>query len=184
MLGDTPKTLYHPCVGSCRPHALWATAPSVTHKKHTAYAAVKGLLFSQAKKVAKPPLTCIKAKCAMCQSPTGNAPEGLSCPQRGRRRKPEGEKAEGKGARGGHYDTPPLCSMFHTPYPNQKAGVEGVQPHKPRLVDCFAALVAAILPRKGAEKKRPISGVFLYSILSRSNSSFFALNRKTPHGRM
>lgn len=77
-------------VGSCRLHALWAICSVGDSQKAQREIPVKGV----AAKPCAAPLTGVSC-CAMKSPPTGNAPEGLSCPQRGRRRKPEGEKLPG-----------------------------------------------------------------------------------------
>lgn len=109
-------------VGSCRLHALWAICSVGDSQKAQREIPVKGV----AAKPCAAPLTGISC-CAMKSPPTGNAPEGLSCPQRGRRRKPEGEKLPGSERQresggtqgGGHYDTPP-CVPCSDPRPLKK----------------------------------------------------------------
>lgn len=108
-------------VGSCRLHALWAICSVGDSQKAQREIPVKGV----AAKPCAAPLTGVSC-CAMKSPPTGNAPEGLSCPQRGRRRKPEGEKLPGSerqresgGTQGGALRHPPLRSMFQPPTPKK-----------------------------------------------------------------
>lgn len=108
-------------VGSCRLHALWAICSVGDSQKAQREIPVKGV----AAKPCAAPLTGVSC-CAMKSPPTGNAPEGLSCPQRGRRRKPEGEKLPGSerqresgGTQGGALRHPPLRSVFRPPTPKK-----------------------------------------------------------------
>ena len=123
-------------VGSCRLHALWAICSVGDSQKAQREIPVKGV----AAKPCAAPLTGVSC-CAMKSPPTGNAPEGLSCPQRGRRRKPEGEKLPGSerqresgGTQGGALRHPPLRSMFQPPTPKKKSPTaEGENPCAIRL---------------------------------------------------
>ena len=110
-------------VGSCRLHALWAICSVGDSQKAQREIPVKGV----AAKPCAAPLTGVSC-CAMKSPPTGNAPEGLSCPQRGRRRKPEGEKLPGSerqresgGTQGGALRHPPLRSVFRPPTPKKNS---------------------------------------------------------------
>ena len=120
-LGDSLFAASPHRVGSCRLHALWAICSVGDSQKAQRETPVKGV----AAKPCVAPLTGVSC-CAMKSSPTGNAPEGLSCPQRGRRRKPEGEKLPGSerqresgGTQGGALRHPPLRSMFQPPTPKK-----------------------------------------------------------------
>ena len=120
-LRDSLFAASHHRVGSCRLHALWAICSVGDSQKAQREIPVKGV----AAKPCAAPLTGISC-CAMKSPPTGNAPEGLSCPQRGRRRKPEGEKLpeserqrESGGTQGGALRHPPLRSMFQPPTPKK-----------------------------------------------------------------
>lgn len=110
-----------PFVGSCRLHDLWAICSVGDSQKAQREIPVKGI----AAQPCAAPLTGVSC-CAMKSPPTGNAPEGLSCPQRGRRRKPEGEKLpeserqrESGGTQGGALRHPPLRSVFRPPTPKK-----------------------------------------------------------------
>ena len=110
-------------VGSCRLHAVWAICSVGDSQKAQREIPVKGV----AAKPCAAPLTGVSC-CAMKSPPTGNAPEGLSCPQRGRRRKPEGEKLPGSerqresgGTQGGALRHPPLRSVFRPPTPKKNS---------------------------------------------------------------
>ena len=123
-------------VGSCRLHALWAICSVGDSQKAQRETPVKGV----AAKPCAAPLTGVSC-CAMKSPPTGNAPEGLSCPQRGRRRKPEGEKLPGSerqresgGTQGGGTTTPPLAFDVPYPIPQKKSpSAEGEIPCAMRL---------------------------------------------------
>ena len=144
-------------VPTARPSGQFA--PSVIHKKHNGNP--RQGRSGEAVRSTLDGVSC----CAMKSPPTGNAPEGLSCPQRGRRRKP-GEKLRGLSGKGeaegnsqgweragtASTTTPPLGVQVHTPYPDKKTPSAENEKHRAmRVCGFFTGMAQGY----GTTKARP-----------------------------